>query len=111
MPPWDVCSNSGLTQDKCECLDCFPWIHRFKFICIDAKNIDDVISTLEGQVELFKTLKEGGYQIEEPHDDYMHIIPPYKVGYYWARCKKCGIIYEEQEGNDQRLCEKCGEDE
>ena len=78
---------------------------------IDAKNIDDVISTLEGQVELFKTLKEGGYQIEEPHDDYMHIIPPYKVGYYWARCKKCGIIYEEQEGNDQRLCEKCGEDE
>ena len=106
---WEVCSNSGLTQEKCECLDCFPWIHRFKFICIDAENIDDVIRILEEKVEFFKTLKEGGYQIDEPHDDYMLIIPPHKVGFYWARCKECGLIYEEHDGVSDRLCEKCSE--
>ena len=108
---WDVCSNSGLTQDKCECLDCHPWTHRFKFICIDASDIDDVISTLEGQVEFFKGLKEKGYQIEEPDDDYMTIVPPYRVGFYWALCKKCGEHYEEEEGVSERLCGKCKEGE
>ncbi len=108
---WEVCANSELTQDKCECLDCFPWTHRFKFMCIDAENIDDVIRILEEKVDLFKTLKEGGYQIDEPQDDYMLIVPPNRVGFYWARCKKCGLIYEEHEGKDQRLCEKCSEGE
>ena len=104
MPPWDVCSNSGLTEDKCECLDCFPWVHRFKFICIDAQDIDDVIEILEGQVKLFKELKEKGYTIDEPCDDYMQIIPPHRVGFYWARCKKCGEEYEEEDEVPKRLC-------
>ena len=80
-------------------------------MCIDAENIDDVIRILEVKVDLFKTLKEGGYQIDEPQDDYMLIVPPNRVGFYWARCKKCGLIYEEHEGKDQRLCEKCSEGE
>ena len=106
---WDICSNSGLTQDKCECLDCQPWTHRFKFICIDATDIDDVISTLEGQLKFFKELKEKGYQITEPQDDYMMITPPHRVGFYWARCKECYQIFEEEEGSSKRLCEKCKE--
>ena len=111
MPPWDVCSNSGLTQDKCECLDCFPWTHRFKFICIDAQDIDDVIEILEGQVAFFKDLKKKGYTIEEPGDDYMSIIPPNHDGFYWARCRKCGDEYEEELGVSERTCSKCKESE
>ena len=108
---WDICANSGLTQDKCECLDCEPWTHRFKWVCAQADNIDDVISILQGQVEFFQKLKAEGYQIDEPHDDYMIILPPDKVGFYWARCKKCYEVFAEAEGNSQRLCGKCCEEE
>ena len=109
MTPWDVCYNSGLPQDKCECVDCFPWIHRFKFICTDAKDIDEVIEILEGQVAFFRELREKGYRITEPGNDYMLIIPPQRDGFYWARCKKCGKKYEEEDGVSKRLCPACKE--
>ncbi len=66
---------------------------------------------MEGQVEFFKELKEKGYQITKPHDDYMMITPPYREGFYWARCKGCYEIFEEEEGCNQRLCKKCSEGE
>ena len=106
---WDICENSGHPQDKCECIDCFPWFHRFKWVCAEAENIDDDIELLQGQVEFFKELNEKGYQIDEPGDDYMLIIPPYREGYYWARCKKCGTFYEEVEGQARRVCDSCKE--
>jgi predicted nucleic acid-binding Zn-ribbon protein len=37
----------------------------------------------------------------------MLIIPPYREGHYWARCKKCGEIYEELDGESKRTCAKC----
>jgi hypothetical protein len=103
----DICKNSGLPQDKCECIDCFPWFRRFKWVCAAAENIDDVISLLQAEVDYFKDLKQKGYQIAEPENDYMLIIPPYREGHYWARCKKCGEIYEELDGESKRTCAKC----
>jgi hypothetical protein len=105
---WDVCSNSGLPMDKCECLDCFPWIHRFKWMCAGCDTIDDVIETLEGQAQYFKDLRDKGYTVDgEIPDDYMHIVPPERAGHYWARCKACGGYYEAPHGNAERVCEEC----
>jgi hypothetical protein len=106
---WDICENSGLPQDQCDCIDCFPWFHRFKWVCAEAENINDIIRLLQEQVNYFKELRGRGYQIDEPQDDYMLIIPPYREGHYWARCKTCRVVYEEVLGESQRQCIRCRE--
>ncbi|MFQ5831223.1 MAG: hypothetical protein ACE5H4_00780 [Candidatus Thorarchaeota archaeon] len=103
-----VCRNNGLTMEECQCLSCFPRIHRFKWICAECKTIDDVIDTLTGYAEYFRQLKGEGWTIGGPvEDDYMELYPPDRPGYYWARCK-CGNPFMVQKGVvAPELCDEC----
>ena len=104
----DICENSGLPQNKCECLRCFPMIYRFKWLCADCETIDQVISRLEDTLGYFRQLKADGYEIGGGiEDDYMEIRPQRKEGHYWAKCKGCGNIYCTPMGDQRRLCEEC----
>ena len=54
-----------------------PELYRFKWICADCKNIDDIIKRLEDVTVDFKKMKKKGYTIGGSiEDDYMEIIPP-----------------------------------
>jgi hypothetical protein len=106
---WFTCPNTGLPKDDCRCLDCIPIIHRFKWLVAKCENIDEVIARLEQEVLYFKFLKQEGYTIGGPiSDDYMHLYPPKKEGYYWAGCKKCGHPFLVQKGAvPPRICDEC----
>ena len=105
------CKNTGLDPFKCNCLDCFPSIHPFKFMALEAEceSLDDIIDAVKAQIEYFKQLKEEGYSVKQGISiDYLQIHPPRHDGYYWGRCKGCGHHLELPIGTQQpRICEYC----
>jgi len=104
----DICPNTRLTRWECECYDCKPDIFRFKFLCTGCERIEDVIGVLEGTLERFKGFKERGYTIGGGiTDDYMHLIPPKRDGYY-AIEGRCGHLTYVPIGKRRRdLCDEC----
>ena len=105
------CRNTGLDPFECGCLDCFPHVHRFKFIGLEAgcKSLDDVIDVIQNEIEYFTKLKKKGYKAKEGSaEDYLEIIPPKRKGHYWGRCKKCGFHLELPRGTQQPTgCDNC----
>ena len=106
---WEDCDNTGLTRENCRCLNCWTSVFRFKFLCIDCKNIDEVIEKLDVTLEYFKNLKKQGYRVDGPiSDDYMELAPPYRVGFYWMACQECGGHYEMPAGRiSHGVCQEC----
>ncbi len=87
----ESCVNTGLVREKCRCLDCWPIIHRFKWICASCVTIDDVIGVFRERTAFFEKLREDGWRIGGPiDDDYMELVPPIRDGYYWHHCNHCG---------------------
>ena len=104
-----TCPNTGMDRNKCQCLECIPHIFRFKWICAEAKTIDDVVKTLGGVAEYFKGLKREGWTVDGSiPDDYMELCPPVKEGYYWTRCGECGAPFTVQDrAVSPGLCDRC----
>ena len=107
----DTCRNTGLRSSDCRCLDCFPNVHRFKFLGLEAncETIDDIIAAIQEQIDYFTELKESRYRVGGAiNDDYMEIYPPRRKGFYWGRCKNCGYHIELPIGQQQpQSCDRC----
>ena len=105
------CRNTGLEPFECNCLDCIPSFHRFKFIGLEAecKTIDDIIDAIQAEIDYFSALKKEGYHIKEGDAiDYLEIHPPKRDGFYWGRCRNCGYHIELPVGNQQpNKCDHC----
>ncbi len=104
----ELCANTGLIPFECNCLTCHPSVHRFKFLGLEAecKTLDDIIDTVQAEIDYFSSLKKKGYKVGGAiADDYLEIYPPKRKGFYWGRCKNCGFHLEINKGT--KPPEKC----
>ncbi|MFW9953945.1 MAG: hypothetical protein ACFFD3_05260 [Candidatus Thorarchaeota archaeon] len=102
----EICNNTGLFQNECTCLDCVPWIWRFKNLCNDCETIADIVERLEETLAYFSALNDGRYTISGAIEhDYTELRPPSRQGLYWMRCDDCGAFFEVPRGT---LLVNCG---
>ncbi|MCK5240409.1 MAG: hypothetical protein KAR33_12705, partial [Candidatus Thorarchaeota archaeon] len=107
----EICDNTGLYQHECQCLDCVPWIWRFKEICTDCETVSDVVERLEDTLAYFSALNDGDYTISGAIEhDYMELKPPSRQGLYWMRCDDCGSLFEVPIGSLSLSCGMCKQD-
>lgn len=107
----EICENTGLYKHDCQCLDCIPWIWRFKDLCTDCETVSDVVERLEVTLAYFSALNDGDYTISGAIEhDYMELRPPSREGLYWMRCDDCGSLFEVQKGTFLSNCGLCSPD-
>ncbi|MFW9848472.1 MAG: hypothetical protein ACFFF4_04985 [Candidatus Thorarchaeota archaeon] len=107
----DICENTGLYKHECQCLDCVPWIWRFKELCTDCETVSDVVERLEDTLAYFSALNDGDYSITgDIAHDFMELRPPTRQGFYWMRCDDCGSLFEVPRGSISLNCGICRSD-